>query len=599
MPVVRRQREISQAPIPGVRKTAAETAISKGAGVEQAKMGLGGAIADFGETVARVGIAKFAQLKQIEREKANQTAANAISNYWSKFEEDYFRDPTTGALLRQGKDALGIPEDYEEAFTKAKGIADAMATTDEQKLEADRISGRAYQNGYATARRHTFGQMQEYGKGELNAKVKNSGNAAIVNAHDPARVAMEISEGEFAIRNTAGQFGAGEKEIEEMVSVFKSNTMAGVITTLITDGNDLEAKVYFEEHEQDITEGAVRNQIGEKVKRATTDALGERAAADIWKQLAPDPNDDTSPISLDRMEAAAREKWGDNTLALKATIDALRARKQGVNDGRRERLEATNSEIWGAVFKGANLEQLKRTPAFVNAPGDVQQRVGEYFRREAEHREALAASRESRAAASESRAYTAAARAQQKLEDEGWEAFHGYNDPAVLRTYTEADILKALPELGRDHVNRLLAKQAEIKRSDAAFRAAVIDADIFKEVAASAGLTFITKPRGDWSAAQGTLAGQLQGEVEREIGAAQVKAGGYLSRDDKRAIAHTILDAQALKPGYLPAWMGGGTTVRISDVPDDEKKRIIWNLQMAGLPVTPQTILDTYQRKPK
>jgi len=596
MPVVRRQREISQAPIPGVRKTAAETALSRGAGVEQAKMGLGAAIADFGETVARVGIAKFAQLKQAEREKADQVAALAISNYWSKFDEDYFRDPATGALKREGKNALGIPEEFEEAFTKAKGIADAMATTDEQKMEAERIAGRAYQNGYATARRHTFGQMQAYGKGELNAKVKNSGNAAIVNAHDPARVAMEISEGEFAIRHTAPQYGAGAEEIEEMVGAFKSNTMAGVITTLITDGNDLEARVYFEEHDQEITEGAVRNQIGEKVKRATTKAKGARAAGEIWKGLAPDAADDISPISIDKMEAAAREKWGDDQDALDATIDALRSRMAGVQAGRNQRLDAQSDAVWGSIRKGARLEDLERSPAFVNSSGKEQQRVAEYFRREREHTAALRASEESRAASADSRAYTAAQRKEQQLEDATWEAFHGYNDPAVLRSFSEADLLRALPELGIAHVNRLIAKQAAIKQSDAAYRAAVIDADTFKDVGYAAGMTWLFNPRSDWSPTQLALSGRLQEEVESEIGKAQVKAGGYLSREDKKAIAHTVLDAQALKPGYVPAWMGGGTTVRIVDVPADHRARITRSLQMAGQPVTPQAIIDAYMR---
>jgi hypothetical protein len=74
MPVVRREREISTAPLPGVRKTAALTAISEGAGVESAKANIGGSIAGLGSTVARMGVGAFAKIQQDARDRADSVA---------------------------------------------------------------------------------------------------------------------------------------------------------------------------------------------------------------------------------------------------------------------------------------------------------------------------------------------------------------------------------------------------------------------------------------------------------------------------------------------------------------------------------------------
>lgn len=610
MPIVRRQREISQAPIPGVRKTAAETALSRGAGVAAAEAGKWDTVAGLGEVGLRIGVAQFAKLKQEERDKADEVAALGFSNQYAKFEADYFRHEQTGRLKLEGKDALGVPEEFEESFQKFSGNVEAGAVTERQKSAVQAIKARYYQSGYATARRHTFEQMQAYGRSELANKIANGHDAAIVNASDPGRVAMEMAEVVFAIKTTGSKLGLGPEAIEKQVGEFQSKTIDGVVTRLLVNGHDREAKAYFDFAKEQglVTDGDVLAKLEDRVTLKTTKAAGERAAAEIWEKLAPNPNDDTSPISLDRMEAAARAKWGDDSSGrLDATIDALRSRKQGVNDGRRERLGALNDQVWGAVFKGATLDDLERMTEFVSAPGEFQQKVGEYFRREGEHKEALAASRESRGAAAESRAYTAAARKEKQLEDDSWGAYEDYNTPTRLREMSRGEIKALLPELGRENTTRLLERQQVIQKSDAAYRAAVVDADTFNEVAEGAGLTFIYKPPSTWSKTQKSLAGRLREEVESEIGKQQEKLGGFLSREDKKAIAHQVLDAQAVRTGSW--WFQSDRTMRIVDVPAPDRARIeqTWKIEdarltAAGKPVpkrTHQDIVDAYNLIPK
>jgi hypothetical protein len=599
MPVVRSQREVSQAPIPGVRKSAAETPLSRGAGLAGAEANRAGAIAGVGDVLSRIGVTKYAEIQQQERDKADQIAAISMSNAFAKFDADYFTHEQTGALKRQGKDALGVPEDFEEKFTKAAGAIEATAVTERQKAQYQQLKARYYQSGYTDARRHTFNAMQTYGRGELAAKIENAHDAAVIHATDPARVAMEMSEAIYAIKEVGPKLGLGPEAIEKQVGAFQSKTIDGVVTRLFVAGQDRKAKAYFDDAKEKglITDGDVLAKLEAKVQAATTDANGERAAAEIWAKLAPGPNDDTSPISLDKMETAAREKWGDDTDSLKATINALRSRKQGVNDGRKERQDAQNGAIWGAVFQGADLGDVKRLPAFVNAPGDVQQRIGEYFRREGEHREALAASREGRAAAAESRAYTAAARKEQELENSNWAAYHNYADPDVLRSFSREDLLSALPVLGRDHVNRLIEKQDQIKKSDTVYRAAVIDRDLFNEVADSVGLKYAYKPPSELSPKQRTEIGRLRAAVEDEIGKRQVKAGGYVSREERKDIAKAVLDAHAISGAGFWPW-SATPVLRISDVPEADKQLIEQALRLNGTPWGPQDVINAYMRKP-
>jgi hypothetical protein len=600
MPVVRSQREVSQAPIPGVRKSAAETPLSRGAGLEQAKANRAGAIAGVGDVLSRIGVAKYAEIQQQERDKADQIAAISMSNAFAKFDADYFTHEQTGALKRQGKDALGVPEDFEEKFTKAAGAIEATAVTERQKTQYQQLKARYYQSGYTDARRHTFNAMQKYGRDELESKIANAHDAAVIHATDPDRVAMEMSEAIYAIKELGPKLGLGPEAIEKQVGVFQSKTIDGVVTRLFVNGRDREAKAYFDDAKEKglITDGDLLAKLEAKVQVATTDANGERAAAEIWTKLAPGPNDDTSPISLDKMETAAREKWTDkegriDKGSFDATVNALRSRKQGVNDGRRERQDAQDGAIWGSIFKGATLNDLKRTPAFVNAPGDVQHKVGEYFRREAEHREALAASREGRAAARESRAYTAEARKEQQLELDNWsEMWTIANDPEKLRAMSPEALMAKLPELGHAHVGRLLQEQAKIKKDDETYRSVVVDTDMFKEVAAGAGLGYVYQ-KGPLSKTQKATLGAMLGAVKGEIARQQGKAGRRLDFDETKAITQSVLDAKAMAPGgWASLWQE--EAVRYSDIPEADRQGIEAEMKRRGDEWSAQKTIDAY-----
>lgn len=545
MPVVRAQRQVSTAPIPGVRKAAAETPASTGVGLEQARANRGEAIAGAGGVLARVGAATFAKVQQEERDKADQVAGLAMDNAFATWESDTLYNPQTGALTKKGKDALGLPEQVAESFTKKAGEIEATIGNERQRAVFNRIKAQRQQGLDLNVRRHVFQEMQTYGREELAAKVENAHNGAIAKALDPDAVAMEMSEAISAIKEVGPKLGLGPAAIEKQVAAFQSKTIDGVITRLFANGLDRQAKAYFEDaKEKGLLDGAGLAQIEAKVKAGSTDANGERAASAIWDKLG--PATDSDPISIDKMEDAARAQWGDDTDSLKATIAALRSRKQGVADGRRDREDATNSTIWGAVFEGRSLSEIRRMPEFINAPGEVRTRIGDYFENEAARNESRAAARESRAAAAENRAVQADFRRERELELKGWSNYLELSDPTKLRAMTRGDILKRLPELGQAHVNRLLNDQEKLSKDDAVFRAAVIDRDLFNEVMHDAGVPGVYAAPGRRTSTQKANLGKLQATIEDEIARKQVAAGRRLTREETETIARQTVDAKVM-----------------------------------------------------
>src|SRR5262245_1289091 len=102
-------RTISRAGLPGARRTAAETATSQGAGLEQAKQETGRAISQLGDTVTRIGTQLYSEIRDKERKRADEVALLNASNQLDAFELG-LNDPNGGAYHTRGKASFDLPE---------------------------------------------------------------------------------------------------------------------------------------------------------------------------------------------------------------------------------------------------------------------------------------------------------------------------------------------------------------------------------------------------------------------------------------------------------------------------------------------------------
>jgi hypothetical protein len=241
--------------------------------------------------------------------------------------------------------------------------------------------------------------------------------------------------------------------------------------------------------------------------------------------------------------------------------------------------------VWGAIAAGKPLSEIKRTPEFITAPGEMQNKVVEFYETEAAQAESLAAAREgreaareSRAAARENRAYTAELRKERELEMTGWSAYWDASRPEALRNLSHGDIVAKLPTLGRTHVERLLNDKERLTKDDATFRAAVIDDDVFKEVANSSGLTYVYTTPTKQTPEQKANLGKLRALVEDEIGRTQSdsKVRRQLSREESRAVMQSIVDTKVLLKGKDNGWFYDSDVSSIAAIVNPKDREIAY-----------------------
>lgn len=271
-------RQVDPAALPGARLTAAETALSSGAGVAEAEAGLaltrgrnaqvtGNAVAQFGNTIARAGNALGA-IAQAEQQRADEVALMDADNKLSAWERKRLYDPNGGALSAKGRDSFGLPESVGSEFEKAAGEIEQGLGTERQRQAFQRVKSNRSAQIDLTLRRHVLGEMQQYEAGELKAFIDNSLSDMAANATDPRRAGFELAKAVDAVQRSGPRLGLGPEQVEAQVDAIRTKGHVGVIESLISQGQPGAARAYFEEAKEQINGDAVTRV--EKVLREGT-----------------------------------------------------------------------------------------------------------------------------------------------------------------------------------------------------------------------------------------------------------------------------------------------------------------------------------------
>lgn len=545
MPVVRYgARKVGLEPLPGVRKSAGATPESEGAGLAQAQgnaarvrgraaaqvAGAEGA-AGLGEQVARIGLSEMTRLAGEARQHADETALMDFDRQTADFENAHLHDAETGVLNTvKGKDALGLAERITADFDEFIGPRLAQLQP-RQRAGAERLAHSRRAQMAMTLEQYAAKQSDLYEGAVVDASLTSSAQLAIAASTEPfghARIGEELARQKDLITVHAAHVHQPAEVTQAQIAASRTATHTGVIHRYLSLGLDRKAQIYFEEVKDHIT-GDKLAAIEQALDAGTTAGAGLRASDAIWTQHG--PKGDADPIALDAMEAAARSQFGDDPKALDATLHFLRERKSGLDAARADRKEAIAGTLWSAVNQGVSLAQLRTMPAYLAAPGALQLQVAEHVVSAAEQRA--------------NRTYTEGQRAKAAQADDPktWARYWDLSNPATLSQMTENQIVGLTPEIGVDHVGNLLTARRALGRSEQAVRAATIDDELFKTIAASAGLKPYDPEQNE--TAKATL-GQLRNAVEAAIDVEQQKKNATLSRDEKQKIMTSILDRKVL-----------------------------------------------------
>lgn len=568
MPVVRVTRQIGTAPLPGVRKTAAETSTSTGAGLEGARANVGEAIAGFGGVVARIGAERYGQIKQEERDHADSVALLEADRRLSEWESSTLYDPTNGALARRGKNALTLPEEIGDGFTKLAGEIEAGLSTDRQRVAFQRVKQQRATSIDLQVKRHVFGEMQRYESEELQGYVANKQSSAIAKALDPKSAMADLADATARIAEHAPRLGFGPEAVKKQIEAVTSGTHVGIIGRLLERDMDGAARAYFEETRSQIA-GDAMARVEKAIEEGTLRGNSQKQADAIVTAGG------TMKEQLEKVRAIEDPKLQDAVRERVEHAAIIRDREE------RETKEAAGTSIYNAIERGASLGAIERMPAWQLLSGGERSAASGYLR----------------------------TRLKGVAVETDWSRYaalmeEAADDPAAFAT---RNLLADRAKLGDTEFKQLTDLKANIKAGNRKAANADIDAFATKnEMLEDALVLYGVDPKAKPNTDEGRAIAKLRQMLDRRVEAMSSLTGKKPTNEDVRMTLDSLLSVSTQTTGSWWNALPGGqpgpfTTINkplirstIADVPASERPAIEEALRKAKLPVSDTTVFDLW-----
>ena len=241
-------RNVATKPLPGARLTNVPSPNAFGA--------------QFGAALGAVSGQFIANVLREEREAADQLVLLEAENKLARAENTllYGGDGIPGLLSREGKNAFGVPEEFDAEYAKVVSGVSTNLTNDRQRQEFARLVAARGQSAQLQLHRHVFDERQKFDTAETNAFLDNSVNSAVEAAGQNEIVEQHLNAGLYAISQHAIRSGMGVDQKEALEEAYTTKVHEGVINKLIAMNQDRQAQIYYEEAKEQIS-GPVQTRL--------------------------------------------------------------------------------------------------------------------------------------------------------------------------------------------------------------------------------------------------------------------------------------------------------------------------------------------------
>ena len=456
------------------------------------------------------------KIAEKERQRIGTIRAEEAFNTYSKnlldMEQEY-SGVKGGDVLKKD-----LYKEYEEKRTAAvKTIADGLGDADQKAAFTQRalVANRMFD---AQLYRHIGAETAHYENAvdddTVNTEIRTGTLAAM--SGRPTELAVSVLRISKATERKAARAGLPPETLRvQALSQLHSN----VVDTMLTQGQDIAAKAYFNKMKGALTDRAAVA-LSAKLEISSTDEESMRVADEIWAKNAPQSS--SAPVRMFDMEQEARKRFAREPKLANAVVQQLRSQAQAWNYQQREMTSGAQAAILNAYHEGKSLAEIQRMQEYIALPGDERVKLRDHIQN-------YGYTEQQRARAEAS--YTEGLKSQQSF-GKFWEL----SRPSTLMSMSENEIMALEPEIGRELTGRLMTARRSI---GANVREANIDSDQFNVLADSAGLKPYEKSP---SPEQKGKLGRLKATVETTIDAHQRATGRELNRDEKGKLMQQEID---------------------------------------------------------
>lgn len=285
-------RRVNTEALPGVRKTAHETALSEGVGLDQARGQTAEALGRLGDEGVKVGeiigrnAAEEKEQRALQAKRHEEVAAWESENKVDAWQTNRLYG-TDGAMLVKGKAALEETDKVLADFDTFAGTVEAGLGTDAIKQNFRKRIGSRRGQLFRQLEIHGAEQNDAYEAEQLTALVANKQQlalqATVVQRGQPLDVipiGVPLKEAVDAVTTASKRLGWSPEVLARKVGDIRTATHVGVVQKLLAQNLTDSAQAYYTANKQDIDDGPAKNRL-EDALREGDELTQAQTAADV------------------------------------------------------------------------------------------------------------------------------------------------------------------------------------------------------------------------------------------------------------------------------------------------------------------------------
>jgi hypothetical protein len=235
---------------------------------------------------------------QKEKDKADNTATQELYVQLVKKKNDLMYNPTDGALTRQGKDSLGVGEEFNTKFEAMADEIEAGANNDTQRELFRKMRSKEGLELNSALEKHTFGEMEKHQDQTYQSLISTLHDDTVQNfGSDPSKIELNLGMAKSAAVEHAKRKGYDGTQTKALLTDIESQTHSSVMQSLLSKGDDLSAQAYFEKHkgnlsakdgihmEKVLEEGSTRGESQRQADEITSKSGSLKAAYDQARDI--------------------------------------------------------------------------------------------------------------------------------------------------------------------------------------------------------------------------------------------------------------------------------------------------------------------------
>ncbi len=235
--------------------------------------GIGDAVQNLGEVASDI------HAKEVDH--ANRTNVLAADNAQQAFIQARMYDPKTGILNQNlGKDAPAAVDQALGEFDQSAARVEGGLTNDAQKLHFRQMVTERRLQMQDQLGKYEHAETERYADEVAKGSIANATTMAVQNANDPKIVADNIALQRAVIDHRGAAKGLAPEMIEAQQRDAASGTHLAVIQQLVSDGQDLSAKAWYDQNKGDLT-GQDLTQATRLVEAGSLAGQSQRIATEL------------------------------------------------------------------------------------------------------------------------------------------------------------------------------------------------------------------------------------------------------------------------------------------------------------------------------